>query len=397
MRNIQFDTALIILVIYLLLSAAGWMVLKTTFGHQRSFRIISRIYWILSLLQSLFFIILFIYPFNTATTTRYGLYFVYNSILIADIFSRVPLLFAAFTALFLKRNSRFKYAISMGGIMITSGLILTFVWGYTIGPRSLKAEYVELRFNNLPDAFDGFKITQISDLHLGNFHYRDMFKRAARKSNEFKPDLLLFTGDLVNNFSRETDNWQTAFLQFDAPHKYAVAGNHDYGDYYRWPDQKQKADNEAGIRNAFQEFGFNILSNSAAPIVANNDTIYITGVENWGHPPFPQYADLDKATEGIPENAFKILMTHDPAHWQSVVRYRENFPLSLSGHSHGFQWGIKLAGIEFSLIWFSRQNWAGLYEYRGNFLYVNRGLGTIGIPLRIDMPAEITFFTLRKR
>lgn len=397
MRNIHFDTAIIIILFYLLLVIAGWYALRTAFGHHRKFTIINRTYWVLSIFQSLFFTVLFIYPFNTATTTRYGLYFIYNSVLIADIFSRIPLALAAFISLFLWRSSRFKYAVSFGGIIITTGLFITFLWGYSIGPRSLKSEHIELHFTNLPESFDGLKITQISDLHLGNFHYKEMFRRAASKSNEFKPDILLFTGDLVNNFASETTNWKEEFLLFNAAEKFAVAGNHDYGDYYRWPDPQQKQENAEGIRNAFKEFGFTILSNSSSPITRNEDTIFIVGVENWGHPPFPQYADLDKATEGIPDKAFKILMTHDPAHWQSVVRYKENYPLSLSGHSHGLQWGIKLAGIEFSLIWFSRNNWAGIYEHQGNYLYVNRGLGTIGIPLRIDMPAEITFITLRKK
>ena len=224
-----------------------------------------------------------------------------------------------------------------------------------------------------------------------------MFRRAIRENNRFKPDILVFTGDLVNNFAYETERWKGEFQEFDAPYKFAISGNHDYGDYYRWPDKNLKEENYRGILTAIDEFGFELLSNRSYAIVRSSDTVYVTGVENWGHPPFPQYADLGKALKDVPAGAFKILLTHDPAHWEAEIMNKGNFPLTLSGHSHGLQWGIKPAGIEFSLIYLSRITWAGLYENQGNYLYVNRGLGTIGIPMRIDMPAEITFFILRKK
>jgi uncharacterized protein len=398
MRNIQLTTGLIILLVYFLVSLAGWISMRTIFaGDEKKLKMARWIYWSISILQSLLFFLLFIYPSNTTSTTRYSLYFIYNSILITDIFSKIPLSIAGFASLFLPKISRFRFMLSFSGTILSAGILLMFIWGFSAGPRTLLKSEVTLYYEDLPDSFDGLRITQISDLHLGNFHYKRMFRRAVRANNHFKPDILVFTGDLVNNFAYETEGWKDEFLEFKAPFKFAIAGNHDYGDYYRWPDKNLKEENYRGIKTAIDDFGFELLSNRSYAIVRKSDTIYVTGVENWGHPPFPQYADLGEALKDVPADAFKILLTHDPAHWDAEIKNKENFPLTLSGHSHGLQWGIKPAGIEFSLIYLSRITWAGIYENKGNYLYVNRGLGTIGIPMRIDMPAEITLFTLRKK
>lgn len=396
MRNIPIYTGLIILFFYLVISFFGWIAIRNTLSKS-GYIFWNRLYWIASICQAVSFFLLFIYPFTTSTTTKYSLYFIYNSILITDIFSKIPLFLGGLAALISKRKSVFRFYFSFNGLILSLGVFLIFLWGFTIGARTLHKNHIELYLNSLPVSFDGLRITQLSDFHLGNYHYFRMFERAIKANNEFNPDLLLFTGDMVNNFASEADGWKDNFLQFEATNKFAVQGNHDYGDYYRWPEKALKELNYRGILQSFEDFGFKLLSNHSYKITRGADTIYITGVENWGHPPFPQYADLEKALAGIPDNSFKILMTHDPAHWDSIIKYKDNFPLTLSGHSHGLQWGIKLAGIEFSLIYLSRKYWAGLYEYNGNSLYVNRGLGTIGIPLRIDMPAEITFITLRKK
>jgi uncharacterized protein len=398
MRNIQLSTGIIIILAYFLVSLAGWISLRTICaGDKQKLKLVSRLYWSATLFQSLCFFLLFIYPYSTSATTRYSLYFIYNSILITDIFSKIPMSFAGFASLFLYKTSRFRFVYTFAGTILSGGILLLFIWGFSVGPRTLLKSEVTLYFEDLPDSFDGLRITQISDLHLGNFHYKEMFRRAVRANNRFNPDILVFTGDLVNNFAYETEGWKDEFLEFEAPFKFAIAGNHDYGDYYRWPDKNLKEENYRGIKAAIYDFGFELLSNRSYAIVRKSDTIYVTGVENWGHPPFPQYADLGEALKDVPADAFKILLTHDPAHWDAEIRNKENFPLTLSGHSHGLQWGLKPAGIEFSLIYLSRITWAGIYENKGNYLYVNRGLGTIGIPMRIDMPAEITLFTLRKK
>jgi hypothetical protein len=397
MRNIPFSGGFIFLIVYFILSALAWYAIRTACNKKSLPGNPPRLFVVFSIIQALAFFILFIFPFNTATNDRYSLYFVYNSILITDLFTRIPLALAGLFSLILFRAVRLKSIISISGTILSAALLLIFLWGFTFGPRSLKQQEVILELDDIPTAFDGTRITHISDTHLGNFHYPGMFDRAVSANNGFNPDILVFTGDLVNNFANETYGWADRFNRFRAAYKFAVPGNHDYGDYYRWPDNDQKNENRRMIMQAFSDFGFNLLSNQSVPVVRGHDTIYIAGVENWGHPPFPQYADLDKSTGEIPPGKFTILLSHDPAHWYSIIRHRDDFPLTLSGHSHGLQWGIKLAGIEFSLIWFSRKTWGGLYDYNGNYLYVNRGLGTIGIPLRVDMPAEITFITLKKK
>lgn len=397
MRNIPLTTGLIILGFYILISFLSWITLKNLIKYSRHYKMYRTFFWIFTALQTLSFGMLFIYPFNTSTSTRYSFYFFYNSILICDIFSRFPLVAGSILFPFVSRNTEKHYIISVGSFVLSISVLLIFFWGFSFGPRTLSVKNIDLSFEHLPDSFDGYRLAQISDLHLGSFQSEKMLDRVIEVNNRFNPDIMVFTGDLVNNFSYEADKWKEMMAGFKATKKIAVPGNHDYGYYYRWPDEMMKEENYQGILNSYHHLGYVLLKNSAIKLKSESDSIYVVGVENWGHPPFPQYADLNKATTGIPENSFKILLSHDPAHWDSVVKYMDNFPITLSGHSHGLQWGIKLAGIEFSLIYLSRNKWAGLYEYNENFLYVNRGLGTIGIPIRIDMPAEITLITLRKK
>jgi len=397
MRNIPLTTGLIIIAFYLLLVFLSWIVIKELIKEKKYYNFYRTLFFSFSFLQSITFIFLFIYPFTTSSTTKYSLYFIYNSILICDLFSRIPMIPGSLLILIPFIKHRIGYSIATGSTILAVSVFTIFLWGFTIGPRTLSKNYIELNFDNLPETFDGLRITQISDLHLGNFRYRKLMERAIESNIRFNPDLLVFTGDLVNNFAYEADKWTEILQKFDAPYKVAVQGNHDYGYYYRWTDDSLKESNYKGILIAYENSGFTLLQNASFKIANEVDSIYLIGVENWGHPPFPQYADLEKASSGVPATAFKIVLSHDPAHWDSVIKYLDNHPLTLSGHSHGLQWGIKLAGIEFSLIYLSRKTWAGIYEYGRNTLYVNRGLGTIGIPFRMDMPAEITFITLRKK
>lgn len=397
MRNLPLLVAVMVILIYLAISWLSWVTLHRLVKNTIAFRLISCLYTGLTASQILAFTVLFIYPFSSATATFYPVYFIYNSILIAEFFVKIPLAMVA-PGILLFRNFRIRFALSFGSFLVSCGIALAFAWGFTIGPRSLQKSHVELYFSNLPESFDGYRIAVLSDTHLGNFHYKRLLERSIEANNEFKPDILLFTGDLVNNFAEETKGWDFYFKRFSANDgKYAVLGNHDYGYYYRWPSSLSKQMNFKGIRKSFEDFGFDLLDNRSVAVARGMDSIFIIGVENWGHPPFPQYGDLELAGKHIRKGNFRILMSHDPAHWEEVVKFNEQFPLTFSGHSHGFQWGIKLAGFEFSLARMARENWGGLYSYRDNYLYVNKGIGTIGLPLRLDMPAEITFVTLRKR
>ena len=226
-----------------------------------------------------------------------------------------------------------------------------------------------------------------------------ILEKTLKQINSLSPDLILFTGDLVNNFFDEvTENHIVLFNKylsgFDC---YSILGNHDYGNYSDWNSAKEKEFNFSGIISSHEKLGFHLLRNDHVVIKEANDSIFLLGVENWGHHPFPKYADLEEAKRGINDNSFKILLTHDPSHWQSHIRDKEDIQLTLSGHTHGLQWGIKIAGIPFSLSKKVRKNWGGLYTHGCKVLNVNRGIGTVGIPWRIDMPAEISLITLKCR
>jgi len=207
----------------------------------------------------------------------------------------------------------------------------------------------------------------------------------------------MFTGDLVNNFGKEILEFEPYLKALSAKYgKYAIVGNHDYGDYSNWHDSISKLKNRVLIQTKLTKSGFNILLNKWTKVSIKDTSIYIIGVENWGHPPFPQYARLDLATDSLPKNSFKILLSHDPAYWESKVVTETDIPLTLSGHTHGGQFGIKIAGIEFSPLYLYQKKWGGLYKYENQYLYVNRGLGSIGFWGRIDMRPEITVLTLHR-
>lgn len=397
MRNLPFIAALVVILLYLSLSWLSWISLRRLI-HKPSYTTwFNRLFIAFTALQALTFTALFIYPFTAATATYYPVYFVYNSILITDIFMKIPMAIAA-TGIFIARRDSVRFVLSFGSLLISAGISLAFAWAFTLGPRTLQKNQIELHFSHLPESFDGYRVAVLSDFHLGNFHYKGLFEKCIRSCDEFNPDIILFTGDLVNNFAEEINGWEPWFNRLHASDgKFAVLGNHDYGYYFRWPSALEKKQNFDNIQQSLRDLGFEILANSSVAVTRGNDSVYIIGVENWGHPPFPQYGDLEKAGRQIPLSAFKILMSHDPAHWEERVKYMDHFPLTFSGHTHGFQWGIKLAGFEFSIAGLAREHWGGLYNYNGNFLYVNKGIGTIGLPLRLDMPAEITFVTLKKR
>jgi predicted MPP superfamily phosphohydrolase len=398
MRNIPLISGLIFLIIYWTLSflfslSLRKVLFKSSFRYKKS---IIQLYTVSIFLQSAIFFTLFVYPFSTSTSSNYSLYFIYNSILLTDFFAKFPAAIAGAIQIAFS-SIRMKTIIAYQGLIFSFSVLLIILWGFSFGSQSFHERNVELYYSQLPESFDGLRIAHLSDFHLGNYSTLNVFDNMVKACNSFSPDIIVFTGDMVNNFASETTGWELRFLQLDAEYKFAVLGNHDYGYYYKWPEEKLKKSNFEAIIDRFNDFGFVLLRNNSYPLIIGSDTIYIVGTENWGHPPFPQYADLNKALEHVPFDAFKILLSHDPAHWQRITQNDTDIPLTLSGHSHGMQWGIKMGGIEFSLVYFSRKFWGGLYEHGANRLYVNRGMGTIGIPIRVDMPAELTLLTLRKR
>lgn len=340
----------------------------------------------------------FINPELIRQSRNYNLFYFVISITFLNLIPKSVFAFVtAFSFLIRRLAFRSWQLISLAGASILcAGLFLSILFGMIEGRHLIRVEKQNLYLPDLPVQLDSFKIIQISDIHLGSFGKdEETLKESIKIIDQLNPDLLLFTGDMVNNFGDEMIGFESYLKQFSAKFgKFAIQGNHDYGDYYNWPDSISKSENleqiEAGMRNA----GFELLLNQWQKISVKDTSFSLIGVENWGHKPFPQYADLEAAMKGIPEQSFKILMTHDPAHWTSVVAPQTDIPLTLAGHTHGGQFGIRIAGIEFSPMYLIAKTWGGLYQSDNQYLYVNRGLGTIGFMGRVEMRPEITQLTL---
>ena len=342
------------------------------------------------------FFSLYIWPFNPRNTNGYNYHLVFNALLSIDFVAKLPPALAYIAGLFL--DARKKHVVYFMGLILSISITISMFYGTLAGSKELHINYIDIEIKDLPSGFDKYRIVQISDLHLGSFiSSKALIGHVREEIAIIDSDIILFTGDLVNNFSDETESWESDFQTMTRNHdSYSILGNHDYGNYTDWNDARKKTENFQKIVDAHQKFGFKILNNENAKIVRGNDSIYIAGVENWGHPPFPQYANLDKALTSIPSGSFIILLSHDPAHWNEIVKKRNDIRLTLSGHTHGLQWGFSKAGFRFSLSYLSRKQWSGLYQFGDNYLNVNVGLGMVAIPWRINMPPEISVITLKR-
>lgn len=284
------------------------------------------------------------------------------------------------------------------------GLIAGFLPFFAIVYAIFKSAYrfkihrVEVHPKDLPSNFDGLKIVHISDLHVGSFSYRyRILEKVVHLINDLDADLILFTGDLVNNYAWELKGWDQVLNKLSAKKgKFAVLGNHDYGDYSPWISEEAKKENFEEIKNFYQKIDFQLLLNASEVLTVNNQSIGILGVENWGLPPFRQDGDLEKAWKDVRNLPFKILLSHDPSHWDAEVIDKTDIDLTLSGHTHGMQAGIKILGKQWSPIQYKYKRWAGLYAHKNQFLYVTRGLGWLGFPGRMGMRPEITLIELKK-
>ena len=290
---------------------------------------------------------------------------------------------------------RFIGQLALALAAIPLGAIIHGVWK---GRYRYRVLHKELFFPDLPEAFDGYRIVQISDLHTGSFDDREKVGYGLDLVNSLSPDALLFTGDMVNNKASELDGWEDLYTDLSARDlKLSVLGNHDYGDYVAWSSEQEKANNLDDLKNRQRRMGFDLLLNEHRTIEREGSRIHIVGVENWGKPPFPQHGDLDKATKGIPKDDFTLLMSHDPSHFDLEVKgYDKHIALTLSGHTHGMQFGIEIPGwIKWSPVRLRYPKWAGLYEENNKRLYVNRGFGYLAFYGRVGIWPEITQFTLR--
>ncbi|WP_291110725.1 metallophosphoesterase [Flavobacterium sp. UBA6195] len=297
---------------------------------------------------------------------------------------------------FLPERRRFVSQIALG---IATIPFASFLYGITIGKYNYKVIRQTLFFPDLPDAFDGTTITHISDVHSGSFDDAEKIQYAIDLINEQNSDMVLFTGDIVNTHATEMDPWIDTFKGIHNPKygKFSVLGNHDYGEYVDWPSKQDKARNFENIKAIHDKIDFKLLLNEHVKIKKDNQELAIVGVENWGRK-FGERGDLNLASKGLSKEDFKIVMSHDPSHWDEKIQHDDNhYHLTLSGHTHGLQFGIEIPGwIKWSPVQYVYKQWAGLYENAGRYIYVNRGFGFHAYPGRVGIMPEITVIELKK-
>lgn len=288
--------------------------------------------------------------------------------------------------------------VSQLALIIAGIPFVGLLFGLTRGRHYYRVHRETLYFPDLPESFDGFTITQLSDIHSGSFTNEKGVQKGLDLVNTEHSDVILFTGDLVNNEASEMDRWIPAFSKLKAPYgKFSVLGNHDYGDYIKWKSKDQKYANLNRLKDVHKDIGFRLLLNEAVIVKKDDQSIALIGVENWGKGGFHKYGDLKKAAGDIPDQAFKILLSHDPSHWEAVtLDHHQHIHLTLSGHTHGMQFGFEIFGFKWSPIKYVYKQWAGLYQRDGKYLYVNRGFGFLGLKGRVGIWPEITVITLKK-
>jgi predicted MPP superfamily phosphohydrolase len=300
------------------------------------------------------------------------------------------------------------YHITHRNIPIINHIGLTLAIISTIGiacgifmRHNIRVRNITITSPSLPTRFDGIRIAHITDLHIGNLSPRNNYlNKIITQLQTLKPDLLLFTGDMFNLSASEGQGLDSLFSSINAPlGRYAVMGNHDYGDYCQWPSPEAKQANLLATYQTYHQLGFNLLNDTAIYISSNSDSIGLIGVENWSKPPFHSYGNLAQAIESFTPAQFNILLTHDPIHWQSEVltsKY-DYIQLTLSGHTHSAQFGFSInEHYRWSPSQYIYTHWDGHYQHNHQHLFISRGLGYTAIPFRLGMPPEITIITLKK-
>ena len=289
--------------------------------------------------------------------------------------------------------------LSKIALLVASIPIPFVLYGIYKGRYNYKVYKYDLSFDDLPEDFDGYQITHISDIHSGSLKNKNNVEYAVKLINEQKSDLILFTGDIINNKSNELIKWKDLLSTMKASDgKFSVLGNHDYGDYVNWNNKQEKEDNFSDLLNFQKQMGFKLLLNENIKIKKGESNISLIGVENWGKGRFKKKGDIDKACIGLNKRDFKIVLSHDPSHWDKIlIDHKTHFHLTLSGHTHGMQFGIEIPGwVKWSPAKWAYRQWAGLYNEKNQFLNVNRGFGVLGFPGRVGIPPEITVITLKK-
>lgn len=366
---------------------------------------------------SLFFLGFFIYTLSSMdrskgiqTSEMYALgwflvFLVPKLILLVVLFGEdvVRFILAILNSLFGKTESfqlpsrrKFVSTLALG---IAAIPFVSLIYGMYKGKYRYRVLSYTLEFEDLPEAFDGYRITQISDIHSGSFDNKEKISYGVDLINEQKSDVILFTGDLVNNFAHEMKEWTSLFATLTAPDGvYSVLGNHDYGDYADWESQDAKQKNLNTLKKLQAEMGWKLLLNEHTFIERDGEHLALVGVENWGAG-FKQAGDIDLASEGLTDKDFKVLMSHDPSYWaERLKKDPKNYQLTLSGHTHGMQFGIEIPGfLRWSPVQYRYENWAGIYKENNRVLNVNRGFGYLGYPGRVGIWPEVTVIELRRK
>ncbi len=294
--------------------------------------------------------------------------------------------------------SRSKFITNMGyiagGVMFSGLLIGMIKW-----VSDFKVRRINIRIPRLPESFRGFKIVQFSDLHLGSWSSVEPMREAVDIINNLNPDVVFFTGDMVNFSSEEVLRFEKILKKIRARYGvYTILGNHDYGDYSSWKSKKEKQEDVNKLNSFYKRIGWKLLNNQHDVIHRNGEEIAVIGVENWGaHSRFPKHGDIQKALYGLGDRPVKLLLSHDPSHWEKVIRRKyPEIDVTFSGHTHGFQFGIETPAFKWSPAQYVYKQWAGLYKNNGNpqYIYVNRGTGFIGYPGRVGILPEITLVEL---
>ena len=282
------------------------------------------------------------------------------------------------------------------GIAAGGGILGSLIHGF-FNKYDYHVRKIPINFSNVPQGFKGLKIVQISDIHSGSFNNKSAVQKGVQKILSLNPDIILFTGDLVNNRADEMHDYMDVFSQVKAPlGVYSTLGNHDYGDYEQWGSETEKRENLNRLKAIHGEMGWRLLMNENVILERNGDKLALLGVENWSAKArFPKYGKLHQAYAGVEDIPFKILMSHDPSHWDAEVRPQySDIDLMLAGHTHGMQFGVELPWLKWSPVQYIYKQWAGLYEEKEQKLYVNRGFGFLGYPGRVGILPEITLIEL---
>lgn len=342
--------------------------------------------------------------FRTYAIGAYIMLFVFQSFLVLFLFSEDIFRIVRAIISFFNPDmgpvwaSRRKF-VSQLALGVAAVPTLGLLYGIFKGKYNYKVLRYTLTFDDLPDVFDGFQIAQVSDFHCGSFDNRARVQYGIDLVNKQEADVIVFTGDIVNNRAAELEPWKKILGTLSAKNGvYSVLGNHDYGDYYPWDSEAAKADNLTDLVRIQKEMGYQLLRNEHAILEKEGSQLAIVGVENWGTGGFKKAGDLNAALSGLDQKTFKILLSHDPSHWQVEVKEGNvRIPLTLSGHTHGMQFGIEIPGlIKWSPVKWRYPYWAGVYKENNRFLNVNRGFGFLAYPGRFGIWPEISVITLKK-